>query len=254
MSIYTQLANKPYSQLLTLIKSVESVNDSYSSVVGYTKSPKPAGDLTKLTIQEIVDTEFTQPDKKNGGTKRSKFIGAYQLDQDELLNWSSSAGLSPSDKFDATNQDTIAVWLIETRQSNIGQKFRLGSIGTSPSLQDVSEMICRIWAGVPILFSIKRGKNGGTPKKNLIKGMSYYAGVGDNKANASKADEFQSILANINPTAPQPSSSDGILPVSASTLRELTDEDIIESSLTLGSPFSSSSIIPESEYLNYTQR
>ena len=254
MSIYTQLANKPYSQLLNIIKSVESVDDSYSSVVGYTKSPKPAGDLTKLTIQEVVDEKFTQPDIKNGGTKRSKFIGAYQLDQDELLNWASSAGLSPSDKFNATNQDSIAVWLIETRESNIGQKFRLGGIGVSPSLQNVSEMLCRIWAGLPVLFPVKKGKTGDTPKKNLIRGMSYYTEVGKNKANASKADTFQSILANINPTAPQPSSSDGIPPVSASTLRELTDEDIIESSLTLGSPFSSSSIIPESEYLNYTQR
>ena len=114
-------------------------------------------------------------------------------------------------------------------------------------------MICRIWAGVPVLFPIKKGKTGETPKTDLIRGMSYYADVGGNKANASKTDEFQSILANINPTAPQPPSSNGILPISASTLRELTDEDIVESSLTLGSPFSTSSAIPEGEYLNFYQ-
>lgn len=179
-SQYEQYLNY-WEPLLSLIRNAEAINNSYSSVVG-SKKIEAFGDLTLLTFQEIENKEL----KFSNGVK-ARYVGAYQLDKKELVNWALNAGLQPFYKFNSRNQDLIAIYLIETNRQKAGYKWRNNEI----SNEEFAVSICSKWAGLPLLAD-KTVKYKGVEYLRK-RGDSYYSGIGNNKANVSP-ESLETIL------------------------------------------------------------
>jgi hypothetical protein len=254
-----KLTNEPlskvYAPLLQHIRSVESYN--YSSIAGADSKvdPNPSGDLTKKTIGEIDKDKNIKSPKKDI-SERNTAVGAYQILKKYLIpSYAKNANLTENDLFSKENQDKMAIAAIERKIKN----FRLKK---DNDLQKASEGLCKIWAGLRCIYPIKQGRDGKNPKRDIVKGMSYYAGVSINAVDSkpSRADKLQSILSMINSSSPQPSSTNGILPAntppiipSAPVLPTFTDQELPASLASIESPFTTSSAIPEDQYLQFIQ-
>lgn len=253
-----QLGINPYAPLLAHIRSVESYN--YSSIAGAgSVNPNPFGNLTKKTIGEI-DNDKNIKSPKSSISERQTAVGAYQIIKKNLIPFANQAGLGPNDLFSQENQDLMAIAEIE----RVIKSFREG---INNDIQEASEALCKIWAGLRCIYPIAQGRDQGGkyPKRNIEKGMSYYAGVSINATDIKpdRADTLHNILFMINPNIEEPTASQGITPVSSSTfvppppppqLTEAEINEIYSSSLAgIESPFSPSSAIPEDQYLNFIQ-
>ena len=202
-----KLGINPYAPLLIHIRSVESY--SYNAISG-AKDIFPFGDLTKKTIEEILNDK-TIKSPSSFISEPNTALGAYQILKKSLLDgYAKPAGLTQNDLFSEENQDLMAVAAIEKA---IGD-FRRGE---SNDIQKASEALCKIWAGLRVLYPIKakRDNNGTLPKRDLIRGMSYYAGVSINPTDSTPylSTKFESILNTINSNSPEPPSTQGIQPI-----------------------------------------
>lgn len=222
-----QLGTGPYAGLLLHIRSVEAYN--YNSIAG-DRSPKISINLTKKRIIEI-DNDKSIKSLNSNISERQTAVGAYQILKENLIPFAQQAGIGPNDLFSKENQDLMAIAAIERAIGN----FRRQQIN---DIIQASEALCKIWAGLRCLAPILSGRDGNTPKTNINRGMSYYAGVSINANNIriDLADTFQSILSRINPKAPEPPSTQGISPI-----------------LSPPKPKSPITPIPEGEYLQFIQ-
>jgi hypothetical protein len=149
-----------WAPLLALIRKGEG---GYESIAG----KDPIKGLTDWTIQKVASSA-------------PSFAGAYQLDPRSVISWAKDVGLKPEDKFSPANQDKIAVGLIENRAQ--GKKWRSKQI----SDEQFGNNLASIWAALPVL----------SPTNGKQRGVSYYAGVGSNKANI-KPEEVEGAFKQI---------------------------------------------------------
>ena len=253
-NILNNLSITAYSSLLSFLRQIEAVSNSYSSV-SREPTPKPLGDLTKRTISEI----------KNDPNLQGKALRAYQIQNKYLLSaYAPNAGLTGNDLFSANNQDLMAVAAIENKI----QKFREQK---DNDLKKYSEELCRIWEALPVLFETK-GYDPYNEKKtdiDVVRGQTIYVRNGKgvfmpSNGYESRASKYESILQLINPNAESASLSQGesnlsvgIQPVTSSFIPPpdlvLTPEEEAEILSGIESPFSPSSPIPESQYLQFIQ-
>ena len=253
-----QLGINPYALLLQHIRSVESF--TYNSIAGSKpQTPEPFGDLTKKTINEILNDKNIKSPNSNI-TEPNTAVGAYQIVKKFMKGYADKAGVRLDELFSRENQDLMAIAAIE----RVIGKFRKQE---DNDIQKASEALCKIWAGLRCLFPIDEERDGDYPKSDIKRGMSYYADVSINATdtNLSKAQKLESILQLINPNAeaaPLPPGesnlSVGIQPVTSSFTPPpdlvLTPEEEAEILSGIESPFSPSSPIPESQYLQFIQK
>lgn len=157
-----------WDPLLRVIRKAESKSaGEYDAVVSYRK-PFPG-----LSKKIIIDAVKIAP---------KTYIGAYQFNKNNLLTWSKSTGLSPDkDIFNSLNQDSIAIYLIESIRN--GQNW----INNSMSTEQLMINLSKEWAGLPV------PKNMNGFSRPVRKGESFYADVSTNKATVSVNEVLNAI-------------------------------------------------------------
>ena len=151
---------KDWGPLLSTIRKAEG---GWESISGR----KPIKGLTGWPIQKVAN-------------EAPSYAGAYQLNPDDVVRWAADVGLGPTDLFSPENQSKIAVGLIEGRaRGTLWKKGKISDIVFGNNLAN-------IWAGLPVL----------SPTNGKKRGQSFYAGVGNNKANVTP-EEVESSFSSI---------------------------------------------------------
>jgi muramidase (phage lysozyme) len=156
-------AAKPAASLikiLDLIGRAES-RGNYNVLVGGKTNP----DLTNMTIAEVQDFQSTMVRAGHESTA----VGKYQIIQETLRTLLNRGVVSPNEKFSPATQDKLGVALLHRGG---WARFQSGNI----SADQMADAIARIWAGFP-----------------LANGMSYYQGVGTNKATISRQEVLNAL-------------------------------------------------------------
>jgi len=148
------------SKLLDYIGKKES-NGNYNILVGGKTNP----DLTSMTIAEVL--EFQKQMLANG--HESTAVGKYQIINGTLKSLIKQGFADVNDKFDASTQDKLAVGLLKRRGLDDYMSGKLDA-------NTFADKLSMEWASLP-----------------YHTGQSYYAGVGSNKAGASR-DQFMSSV------------------------------------------------------------
>jgi muramidase (phage lysozyme) len=137
-----------------MIGKAESKGD-YNVMVGGKK-----GDLTNMTIAQVMDLQKQMLDK-NFGTGGNTALGKYQINNPTLRDLINKTGMDiNTTMFDQATQDKLADELIVSRGGY--NKYAAGAISKEKFMRNLSS----IWAGLPMDAG----------------GRSYYQGVGNNKA------------------------------------------------------------------------
>ena len=147
-------------QLLDYIGKKES-NGNYNILVGGKSNP----DLTSMTVGEVL--EFQKQMIANG--HESTAVGKYQIINGTLRGLVKQGFADVSDKFDSSTQDKLAVGLLKRRGLD---DYMSGKMDANA----FADRLSMEWASLP-----------------YHTGQSYYAGVGSNKAGASR-DQFMSSV------------------------------------------------------------
>ena len=166
-----------WKPILELIAKAESVNGSYDSI--YPSSVKPG--LSEMTIAEADAWQA-----RTASSRGSAAAGRYQFM--DILNQAQAAGLTGSDKFSPSNQDKMAIALIEKKRG-----VTMDMVKDNPV--EAAKRLSMEWAGLPVL-SRTRGRS-----RTVEAGQSYYSGDGLNKATISTG-ELEGALKQT--TAPPP--------------------------------------------------
>lgn len=152
-----QSSNTEWSPVLDMIASAES-NGRYDIIYG----GEIVDGITEMTIAEAAKRAGDRGDGKNYAVGKYQFI--------TLTEQAKAAGLNPQkDKFSPTNQDKIAIHLIEKKRGVTKQMAK-----KNPT--EAAKRLAMEWAGLPVLKATKGHK------KDVTRGQSYYAGDGTNKA------------------------------------------------------------------------
>lgn len=152
------------NKLLDFIGKLESNNNYNILVGGKTQSDPP---LTDMTVAEVLAFQKTMLAKGHESTA----VGKYQIINQTLTELVQNRVVKPEDKFDSTTQDKAAVALLKRRGSD---DYRNGKI----DLTTYANNLAMEWASLP-----------------MPDGRSYHAGVGSNKAGATRDDFIQAIQA-----------------------------------------------------------
>ena len=177
--------------LLDFIASVESASSGhYEAVSGQIPSNlRPSRPITTMTIGEILDYQESV-DAASG----SEPLGRYQIVEDTLRGFDNNdpdsnkstplyqiAGLSKSDLFNPSNQDKMAMSLLERRGLN---SYLAGTM----TIYTFGNNLAKEWAGLPLVDGEAVGKT---------TGESYYQGDGLNSAPENKVNAFLNVLRGI---------------------------------------------------------
>jgi muramidase (phage lysozyme) len=148
------------SKLLDYIGKKES-NGNYNILVGGKSNP----DLTSMTVGEVL--EFQKQMIANG--HESTAVGKYQIINGTLRSLIKQGFADVTDTFDSSTQDKLAVGLLKRRGLD---DYMSGKMDANA----FADRLSMEWASLP-----------------YNTGQSYYAGVGSNKAGASR-DQFMSSV------------------------------------------------------------
>ena len=151
VSASTGSASGSWKPVLDMIAHGEAHKGSYDSI--YPSSIKPG--LSKMTIAQADAWQA-----RTAGSRGSAAAGRYQFM--EIRKQAAAAGIGPNEKFSPSNQDKMAVALIEKKRG----------VSLDMARKNPNEALRRLapeWAGLP--------KDSG--------GLSYYDGDGRNKATIS---------------------------------------------------------------------
>lgn len=188
------------AKLLDYIGTLETGRtdaSAYEVIVFFKQSklPKP---LTEYTIDELLAAQKTWAKNWKGSA-----AGKYQIIRKTLVGLVAQLGIPGSAKFTPDLQDRLGFQLLANRG---WQAFISRQVTTSAyALQ-----LAREWASIPVL-TMTQGAH-----RQVVRGQSFYAGDGVNKAHADPA-EFEALLASIKPgmePAPKPEPA---IPVSPAT-------------------------------------
>lgn len=246
-----------WEPLLHVIRSAEASPDNkkngttqYDSVV----AAKPLARLDTVSIQEAV--KLAEDERTD-----SKYIGAYQLNKDNLVGgdkWATKAGLQVTDLFNKKNQDTIAIYLITKIRK--GADWLNGDLITDKFMVKLAQE----WAGLPVPYALTNTKN-----KKIKAGQSYWTGTSTNRVNVSVSKvvmALDSIYLSYTGEYPNyvssdiknDNTSDGISPITTSSLADEQLQILDPSNSNhIQSPFGSISeddfngIVSEEQYLQF---
>lgn len=166
--------------LLDFIGQTEAPR-GYGTVYGNNqdKLPKP---LTSMTIGEVL---AAQP----GWTKsfKSSAAGRYQFMKATLEGLLAELGLSRAQKLDPDLQDRLGYHLLKRRGY---AEYMAGTIGRT----EFARRLAQEWASFPVLAATKGGVKGNDGQfRTVLRGQSYYAGDGLNKA-LVKPETIEAVL------------------------------------------------------------
>jgi muramidase (phage lysozyme) len=154
--------------LLDFIGNLES--SGYDTIYGgISRSDYPAGAITSLTIQELLNWQDSIDSKYN-----SEASGRYQFMEDTLRAVYNPAGLSASDLFSPTNQDKLAIYQMKYRGLD---RYLNGSI----TAETFCNNLAKEWASLPLVSGPNAGK-------------SYYAGDSAGNKSLTSASAFLTIV------------------------------------------------------------
>jgi muramidase (phage lysozyme) len=156
-------AEKPTAsiiKILDLIGRAES-RGNYNVLVGGEINP----DLTNMTIAEVQDFQG----KMVRAGHESTAVGKYQIIQETLRTLLTRGVVNPNETFSPSTQDKLAIALLNEKG---WPKFQSGKM----SADQMADAIAQVWAGFP-----------------LADGMSYYRGVGTNKATISRQEVLTAL-------------------------------------------------------------
>jgi hypothetical protein len=166
----------PALGLLAFIASYEAPK-GYDTVYAnrMAQMPKP---LTSMSLNEVIAD----------GPRRTKLFGSsacgrYQFMTATLKDLQKTLVLMGNDLFTPELQDRLGYELLK-RRGYI--KFALGAM----SVQAFGLGLAQEWASFPVLAAVKGGS------RNVVRGQSYYAGDGLNKA-LVKPDAVEAALARV---------------------------------------------------------
>ena len=145
----------PDTKVLDFIGKLESAGN-YNILVGGKTKTNPS--LTDMTVGQIL--EFQKSMLKAG--HESTAVGKYQIIRGTLQGLIKQGVVSPDQKFDQSTQDRAAIGLLNVRGR---EKFKSGGLSTD----SYANNLAKEWASLP-----------------MPDGRSFYAGVGSNKAHASR--------------------------------------------------------------------
>lgn len=162
-------------QLGNVISSGESPRFGYDSWYGRGTSrgpappPKPP---TQMTVREVLEWQK----HNNPPGPGTNAIGRYQIvnipnapTMEEVVR---ELGFTGDELFDQTTQDKMFTHLLKRRGFDDFQKGKL-------RWQDFANNLAKEWASLPVVTPTRRGNI------SLQPGMSYYSGVGGNKAHVN---------------------------------------------------------------------
>lgn len=155
-----------YTALLGLIARAEST-DNYNAYFG-----NPANSGVQFTDMTIEEVQQWQRDFVAQGNPSSA-VGRYQIIDTTLNELVTQLDITPSQKFDKTTQDRLAVALLERRGS-------IGYINKELTPEEFAANLAMEWAALPKVL----GENSDA---------SYYAGDGLNTALVKKDTVLRAI-------------------------------------------------------------
>jgi len=170
------------AKLLDYIGKLETGRDDASAyeVIVFFKQGKLPKKLTEYTIDELLDAQ-----KKWAKNWGGSAAGKYQIIRKTLLGLVAQLGIPGSAKFTPDLQDRLGFQLLTNRgwQAFVSRQVTVGAF----ALQCARE-----WASIPVLNTTQGAH------RQVMRGQSYYAGDGVNKAHANPA-EFETLLASVRP-------------------------------------------------------
>lgn len=155
-----------YRPLLDLIAEVES-RDNYNAYFG--NADNSSIGFTKMSIADVMQW---QEDQVAGGSPSSA-VGRYQIINTTLAGLVRNMNIEPSQLFDETTQDRMAIALLERRGS-------VNYVNNEISRHDFAASLAKEWASLPKV-------DGENPDD------SYYAGDGLNKSLVDKEKVLRAI-------------------------------------------------------------
>lgn len=159
----------------------ESKGGNYNIVVGGSSA-----NLTSMTIGEVL--QF-QSQMKASKKYASTAVGKYQIIQSTLEGAVQSMGLNLNELFDEKMQERIFKdYLIGAKRKNVSAYLN-GTIPDTPeNLQKAQMDLAMEFASYGVPRDVRAGEFGEWPKRNILKGESFYSGAAGNKASISPED------------------------------------------------------------------
>jgi muramidase (phage lysozyme) len=149
-------------EVLNLIARYES-RGNYNIILGGRIVPE----LTKMTLSQVYDFQR----KMVRGGKESSAVGRYQYIRSSLEMVANQMGLDPNEAvFNPKTQDAIAIYDLR-RRANLDSWLN-GKLSDEQFLNNIS----KIWAGIP-----------------TSAGVSFYTGVGSNKAGTTAQNALAAL-------------------------------------------------------------
>ncbi|MCC6984407.1 MAG: hypothetical protein IT535_14155 [Bauldia sp.] len=158
------LNDEAANRILDEIAKPES-GGQYNIMVGEVGSPENA--LTAMTLDQLRDFQDEWLAANGDGTA----AGRYQIVQGTLNSLINILNLDPNEMFDKGMQDRLALELMRGRDFD---SWVAGEI----SDEDFANLLAKEWASLPIVTDDVADSYGRTGRR----GISYYAGVGNNAA------------------------------------------------------------------------
>jgi hypothetical protein len=153
--------------LLNFIGKYESKNNPNAIWGGVKKVHYPKKPPTSMTIREVLAWQDSIDP-----FYMSEATGEWQFMEDTLRGLYREAGVTLDTKFSRETQITLAIALLKRRGLT---EYLAGKI----TPEAFANNLAKEWASLPVVTPVKRGS------KQILKGQSYYAGDGLNKAHAS---------------------------------------------------------------------
>lgn len=171
--------------LLTLVAKHEA--KSYDVIYGGREIP-----LRQMLIAEVLEYQRTQ---MTGG---STAVGRYQMLRDVVRENCQKLNLDPTQC--RLTEDVQDIMMIDklNRQRKYRQ-WKAGELGATveENCQKFMVYLAAEWASVPVPYNMPQGSFGsGHPRRNLLKGQSFYAGDGLNKSHHDP-DQFLAAVIDI---------------------------------------------------------
>ena len=160
-------------EILDTIYKYESGGNFNRWVSGFKGSPNQ--DLTKMSVSEVLEAQLRSV--RNGGGSAA---GAGQVIHPTLMGLLKNGVVNAEDQFNEDTQNKIFSHLLEQRGYS---KWVNGDLST----QKFGNNIAKEWAAMPLLEDTYKGA------KQVNRGSSYHAGVGDNQARLG-ASAFEDLL------------------------------------------------------------
>lgn len=155
-----------YKPLLNLIANAES-SGNYNAYFGNSRNAE-----IKFTEMSVADVRKWQEDYVAQGSPSSA-VGRYQIISNTLDGLVNELGIEPTQKFDESTQDAMAIALLERRGS-------VEYVNEELSQEQFAANLAKEWAALPKVV-------GDNPDQ------SYYAGDGLNKSRVSPDTVLKAI-------------------------------------------------------------